>query len=99
MPPLGIHVLERLILHPPLHDTLTWPQVQRFLDFSQRILPEIKGSSNLEKLPLHLPSHVCGFLSAALELKQSLVQLCWAAFGDMLVDLENDTVLSRDDIF
>jgi hypothetical protein len=99
MPPLGVHVLGRLVSHPSLRDTLTWPQVQRFLDFSQRILPEIKGSSNSEKLPLQLPSHVCGFLSVVLELEQSLVQLCWTAFGDMLVVPEDDTALSCDDIF
>lgn len=92
-------MLERLVSHPSLRDTLTWPQVQRFLDFSQRILPEIQGSSNSEKLPLQLLSHACGFLSVVLELEQSLVQLCWTAFADMLVVLEDDTALSCDDIF
>jgi hypothetical protein len=99
MPPLGTHVLERLLAHPSLRDTLTWPQVQRFLDFSHRILPEIKGPSNSAVLPLQLPPHVCGFLSVVLELEQSLVQLCWTAFGDMVVVLDDDAALSRDDIF
>jgi hypothetical protein len=50
-------------------------------------------------IPPQLPAHVCGFLSVVLELEQSLVQLCWTAFGDVVVVLEDDAALSCDDIF
>ena len=82
MGPLAAQVLECLMTHARLHETLTWPQVQRFLDFTHRILPEIRGSS--ESLPLILPPHTCGFLAMVVSLDQSLIQLCWTAFSDLI---------------
>ncbi|KIM76724.1 hypothetical protein PILCRDRAFT_77520 [Piloderma croceum F 1598] len=98
MAPLGRQVLECLLAHPSLRDTLTWPQVQRFLDFARRILPEIRGS--FEALPLALPPHVCGFLGVMLSLEESLIQLCWTAFSDMILLLEGEvSAMSDDDLF
>jgi hypothetical protein len=98
MAPLGRQVLERLLTHPSLRDTLTWPQVQRFLDFAHRILPEIQGS--FKALPLALPPHVCGFLGVVSGLEESLIQLCWTAFSDMILLLEGEvSAMSDDDLF
>jgi hypothetical protein len=99
MVPLGRDVRERLLAHPSLYGSLTWVQVQRFLDFSRRILPEIQSSST--KLPLVLPQHVAGFLAVVLGLEKSRVQLCWTAFSDMIPMLNTTYTeqTSTDDLF
>lgn len=86
-------------MHPSLQETLTWPQIKRFLDFAVRILPEIQGESS--SLPLLLPPHVRGFLAQVLGLEQPLTQLCWTAFNDLIPMLQEDSVkeLSSDDLF
>jgi len=73
-------------------------QVQKFLDFSQRILPEIQQSSST-KLPLVLPLHVAGFLAVVLGLDKPRVQLCWTAFSDMIPILNTTEQTSTDDLF
>jgi hypothetical protein len=97
MAPLGRDVLERLLAHPSLYESLTWVQVQRFLDFSRRILPEIQQSSST--LPLVLPQHAAGFLAVVLGVEKSRVQLCWTAFSDMIPTLDTAEQTSADDLF
>ena len=96
--PLGSVVLERLLAHPSLRDTLTWTQVLRFIRFSHRLWPEISGFST--SLPQLLPPEICGFLSSVLGLENNLVQLCWTAFGDMISLLEpGPNHVQDDDMF
>ena len=99
MAPLGRQVLEHLLTHPSLKDALTWPQVKRFLDFGLQILPEIQGESS--SLLLLLPPHVFSFLAQVLDLEQSLTQLCWTTFCDLIPMLQEDCTeeSSRDDLF
>ena len=93
--PLGKDVLGRLLAHPSLRDTLTWTQVQRFIQFSRRLWPEILGPS--ASAPQILPLEICGFLSSVLGLDHNLVQLCWTAFGDMVSSLDPGPNHSQDD--
>lgn len=97
--PLGRDVLERLLTHPSLRDNLTWTHVQRFLRFSQRIWPEILGTSTSP--PLLLPGNIQSFLGSVLDLEQNLVQLCWTAFNDLVPSLDDGLGKSThdDDMF
>jgi hypothetical protein len=96
--PLGRDVLERLLAHPSLRDTLTWTQVQRFIRLSRRLWPEILGTS--ASPPQLLPQNICGFLSSVLSLEFDLVQLSWTAFCDMVPSLElGPNHIQDDDMF
>lgn len=66
---LGRHVLECLLAHQSLYNTLTFSQVQRFLEFSSRILSEIQGEAT--ELLLVLLPHVCGFLAQVMGMQHS----------------------------
>lgn len=96
--PLSRDVLERLLAHPSLQDSLTWTQVQRFIRFTGKLWHEILGTSSTP--PPLLPQNICGFLSSVLDLEGARVQLCWTAFGDMILSLIDDPRhIPDDDLF
>ncbi|KAK7042407.1 hypothetical protein R3P38DRAFT_3165053 [Favolaschia claudopus] len=78
---LATDVLQRLIAHPPLAQTLKFTQVQTFLDLTHRIWPEIVGKRGI--LPEILPEPSAAFLSSVLGLSPTLITLCWTAFSDL----------------
>jgi hypothetical protein len=93
-------VLDCLNAYPALREMLTWQQIHRFLNFCRRIWPEIMVLENARQPPLTLPQHVSRFLASVLHLDEASVQLCWTAFRDVVLRLEDSgsTVL-EDDLF
>ncbi|KAJ7076951.1 hypothetical protein C8R43DRAFT_966144 [Mycena crocata] len=84
---LAVDILTRLLAHPSLATTLQFQQVQRFLEFTRRIWPEIVGKSGV--LPA-LPAHPAAFLSAVLQLPPEIIALSWVAFSDIADSFQQD---------
>ncbi|KAJ6561919.1 hypothetical protein B0H19DRAFT_1143016 [Mycena capillaripes] len=98
MPVLATDILTRLLAHPTLAQTLQFTQVQRFLEFTRRIWPEIVSKTGA--VPTVLPPHTAAFLSSVLSLSPELITLSWLAFGDMAATFYNDPIaVSLDDAF
>jgi hypothetical protein len=98
MPLLAVDILVRLVAHPSLTKTLQFTQVQRFLEFTRRIWPEIVGKKGV--VPDILPSHTAAFLSAVLGLSMEQTALSWIAFSDMSAVFQTDPIpLQLDDAF
>lgn len=90
MPVLAVDVLSRLIAHPTLAKTLQFQQVQRLLEFTRRIWPEIVGNTGV--VPVLLPPHATAFLSSVLRLPHDIIALSWLAFSDVAASLQQDPV-------
>jgi hypothetical protein len=98
MPVLAFDILTRLVAHPSLAESLQFTQVQRFLEFTRRIWPEIVGKNGVA--PDILPSHTAIFLSSVLGLSPELVALSWVTFSDMAAVFHTDPIpLQLDDAF
>ncbi|KAK7043541.1 hypothetical protein R3P38DRAFT_3178368 [Favolaschia claudopus] len=94
---LAVDILKRLLAHESLAQSLQFAQVQRFLDFTRRVWPEIldRGAA-----PLALPLHIVAFLSAVLGLSPELVKLSWVAFKDIAEAYQKEPIeLDLDDAF
>lgn len=63
---LAVQILQRLLAHDFLSSTLRFTHVQRFLELTRRMWPEIVGQKQI--VPDVLPVAPAGFLSAALVL-------------------------------
>jgi hypothetical protein len=98
MPLLAVEILTRLLAHPLLAQSLQFTQIQRFLEFTRRLWPEIVSKTG--GVPTVLPPHVAAFLSSVLSLSPELITLSWLAFGDMAATFYHDpTPVSLDDAF
>ena len=84
MPMLASDILWRLEANPPLASVLEFSHVQRFLDVTVRIWPDIVGRGGV---PVALPRAPTAFLSAMLQLPPDIITLAWAAFGDAAAEL------------
>ncbi|KAJ6456578.1 hypothetical protein DFH09DRAFT_1297458, partial [Mycena vulgaris] len=87
---LAADILTRLLAHPPLAKTLQFQQIQRFLEFTRHIWPEIVGKSGV--CPVSLPPHPAAFLSSMLELPLHIISLSWLAFSDFAAIFQQDPV-------
>ncbi|KAJ7266509.1 hypothetical protein C8J57DRAFT_1617471 [Mycena rebaudengoi] len=95
---LAVPILEHLLAHPRLAETLQFTQVQRFLEFTKRIWAEIVAKDQI--VPTILPPHIRDFLVSVLILEPSLVELCWLAFSDLATTFQQDlSPASLDDGF
>jgi hypothetical protein len=74
-------IIESISSDPLLYGTLSIEQLLQFLRLSLRLAPEIQLSAprSIGTLPLHLPENIKNFLSATLDLDQSLVDKLWIA--------------------
>ncbi|KAJ7623919.1 hypothetical protein DFH06DRAFT_1340239 [Mycena polygramma] len=98
MPVLAVDILSRLVAHKRLAETLQFTEVQRFLEFTHRIWPEIVDKAG--RIPVLLPLHAAAFLSSVLSLPPDIIALSWLAFSDMAATLQNDPIpASLDDAF
>ncbi|KAK6984199.1 hypothetical protein R3P38DRAFT_2576236 [Favolaschia claudopus] len=94
---LAVDILKRLLAHESLAQSLQFAQVQRFLDFTRRVWPEILDRG---AVPLALPLHIVAFLSAVLGLSPELVKLSWVAFKDIAEAYQKEPIeLDLDDAF
>ncbi|KAJ6452367.1 hypothetical protein DFH09DRAFT_1509552 [Mycena vulgaris] len=95
---LAVQILQRLLQHQELAATLQFTQVQRFLDFTKRLWPEILSKDG--SIPIKLPPHISAFLSSVLGLQPSIVELSWVAFSDIAATFQQDPASqSMDDGF
>ncbi|KAJ6498215.1 hypothetical protein DFH09DRAFT_1336765 [Mycena vulgaris] len=95
---LAIQVLERLLSHDSLKQHLQFVHIQRFLELTSRIWPEIVPPGQPQ--PLSLPPKVAGFLASVLNLDTSVIQLTWHAFSDLAEENHIDpSHTSLDDTF
>ncbi|KAF7364569.1 hypothetical protein MVEN_00325900 [Mycena venus] len=98
MPALAIDILNRLVAHPKLAQTLQLQQIQRLLEFTRRIWPEIVGQTGV--VPVVLPPQVVAFLSPVLRLPHDIIALSWLAFSDIAAAFQQDPIEpSLDDEF
>lgn len=101
MSDLAIHVLQeivqRVLAHESLVNTLQIHQLLTFLEHTRRLLPDIVGTSGV--LPLTLPAHPAAFLSAQLGLPPAIVALSWIAFSDIIVKVGDSPFTSFEDGF
>jgi hypothetical protein len=95
---LATDILMRLEANPPLAHVLELTHVQRFLELTVRMWPDIVDENGAP--PVVLPSQPAAFLSAVLELPPDIITLSWLAFADAAAALEKEPpVGSVDDAF
>jgi hypothetical protein len=85
---LAVEILNHLVVHPQLIETLQFQQVQCFLEFTERIWPEIVGKSGV--ILVTLPAHPASFLSSVLVLAPEIIALSWLAFSDIAATLQQE---------
>ncbi|KAJ6595275.1 hypothetical protein B0H10DRAFT_1960552 [Mycena sp. CBHHK59/15] len=90
MPVLAVDILARLVAHSSLGKTLQFTQVQRFLEFTRRMWPEIVGKTG--GMPVVLPPHPAAFLLSVLSLPPDIIALSWLVFSDIAATFHQDPI-------